>query len=113
MKSKKKREQDKTISQGQEQTVSQSVEEPESSETEQPVYTISGHKYLPTDEWRSSDGTYFLMGKSVEQPDFYHVIVNESHTFDFEGRPVRETVERTFAEFLDKEYGVPDKDHSD
>ena len=106
-------EQDKTISQGQEQTVSQSVEEPESSETEQPVYTISGHKCLPADEWRSSDGTYFLMGKSVEQPDFYHVIVNESHTFDFEGRPARETVERTFAEFLDKEYGVPDKNHSD
>lgn len=53
------------------------------------------------------------MGNSVEQPDFYYVIVNESHTFDFEGRPTRETVERTFAEFLDMEYGVPDKDHSD
>lgn len=52
------------------------------------------------------------MGKSVEQSDFYHVIVNESHTFDFEGRPARETVEHTFAEFLDKKYRVPDKNNS-
>lgn len=109
----KEMEQDKAISQGQEQTASQNVKEPKTPDDEQPIYTIGGHKCLPADEWRSSDGTYFLMGKSVEQPDAYHVIVNESHTFDFEGQPARETVERTFADFLDQEYGVPDKDQSD
>ncbi len=109
----KEQEQDKAISQEQEQTASQNVEEPNTPEAEQPIYTISGHKCLPADEWRSSDGTYFLMGKGVEEPDAYHVIVNESHAFDFEGRPARETVERTFADFLDQEYGVPDKDQSD
>lgn len=99
------KEQEKTISQEKTQKSAQTAEK-----AEQPIiYTIGDHKCLPADEWRSADGTYFLMGNNTEQTDLYHVIVNQSHTFDFDGRPSRETVEHRFSEFLDEEYGLSDE----
>lgn len=97
------REQQQAVSQ--EQGREDSEPEPAVVPEEPVLYNIEGHSCVPADEWRSPDGTYFLMGNEVEHPETYHVLVNNAHHFDFEGKPEREAVERVFFDFLEQEYG--------
>ena len=56
---------------------------------------IRGQVCFPVDEWKSGNDTY-VVGNSVEDTDFFYVLVNGNTSFEYDYQPDREEVEEDY-----------------